>query len=315
MTIKNSKLLYIKSAAKRFLNFDFYILHFEFEWGRRGFTLLEILISISVLTLISGMALVSFVNSRNVREAVVSGQDIISVLRLAQSKSIGGEDNSAWGVHLEQGQAVLFRGTSYAGATFTQNFPVPARLEIADITLTGGGSDVIFKRITGRTDQAGSFTARIRSATSVAFSVSIDGSGKIYQTGTAQTPTGTRLVDTRHRSFNLGWSLQGYTNMILTFSDPPNPDTIQTIPMAQYFSGGQTKFNWSGNFSVSGQNQVLRIHTTSLDGANTILSVDRDCRYNTKKVKIAFDTRDVAIYESDCATITVGAYGGTMTEP
>ncbi|MBI2122460.1 MAG: prepilin-type N-terminal cleavage/methylation domain-containing protein [Candidatus Sungbacteria bacterium] len=280
-----------------------------------GFTLLEVLISISVLALISGMALVSFVNSRNVREAIVSGQDMISVLRLAQSKSIGGEDNSAWGVHLEQGQAVLFRGTSYAGATFTQNFSIPARLEIADIALTGGGSDVIFKRITGRTDQAGSFAVRVRTAASISFSVSIDNSGKIYQTGAAQTPAGTRIVDTRHRSFSLGWSLQGYTNMILTFSDPPNPDIVQTIPMAPYFSGGQTKFDWSGNFYIGGQNQVLRIHTTALDGANTILSIDRDCRYNTKKLKIAFDTRDVATYEANCTTVTVGAYGGTMSEP
>lgn len=281
----------------------------------QGFTLLEIIISVGVLTLISGLALVSFINSRNVREVATSGQDVISVLRLAQSKSIGGEDNSAWGIHLEQGQAVLFRGTSYIGATFTQSFPLSARLEIANIALIGGGSDVVFKRITGRTDNSGSFEVRVRSATTISFSVSIDGSGKVYQTGAAQAPGGTRIMDTRHRSFNLGWSLQGYANMILTFSDPPNPDTVQTVPMASYFSGGQTKFDWSGNFSVGGQNQVLRIHTTFLDGANTHLSVDRDCRYNTKKVKITFDNRDVATYEADCATVTVGSYGGTMSEP
>jgi len=280
-----------------------------------GFTLLETLISISVLVLISSLALVSFINSRDVREVAVFGQDVMSVLRLAQSKALGGEDNSAWGIHLEQGQSVLFRGTSYAGAPFTQSFPVPARLEITNIVLAGGGSDVIFKRITGYTDQAGSFDVRVRSATAVFFSVSIDGSGKVYQAGTAQVPGGTRIVDTRHRSFNLGWSLQGYTNMILTFSDPPNPDIVQTIPMASYFSGGQIKFDWSGNFSVGGQNQVLRIHTTLLDGVSTVLSVDRDCRYNTKKVKITFDTRDVATFEADCATVTVGLYGGAMSEP
>lgn len=290
-------------------------LKIENYWNPYGFTLLEIIISIGVLTLISSLALVSFINSRNVREVAISGQDVISVLRLAQSKALGGEDNSAWGIHLEQGQSVLFRGISYVGATFTQNFPLPARLEIANISLTGGGSDVIFKRITGRTDQAGSFEVRVQGATTVFFSVSIDGSGKVYQAGTAQIPVGTRIIDMRHRSFNLGWSLQGYTNMILTFSDPPNPDTIQTIPMASYFSGGQTKFDWSGNIAVGGQNQVLRIHTTFLDDANTNLSVDRDCRYNTKKVKIAFDTREVATYEADCATANVGLYGGIMSEP
>src|SRR3990167_2656300 len=127
-----------------------------------GFTLLETLISISVLVLISSLALVSFINSRDVREGAVFGQDVMSVLRLAQSKALGGEDNSAWGIHLEQGQSVLFRGTSYVGAPFTQSFPVPARLEITNIVLAGGGSDVIFKRITGYTDQAGSFDVQVR---------------------------------------------------------------------------------------------------------------------------------------------------------
>ena len=85
--------------------------------------------------------------------------------------------------------------------------------------------------------------------------------------------------------------------------------------MSSYFDAGKTKFDWSGTIAVGGENQILRIHTTSLTDSDTALSVDRDCRFNTKKVKITIDTRDIATYEADCKTITVGLYGGTMSEP
>ncbi len=45
------------------------------------------------------------------------------------------------------------------------------------------------------------------------------------------------------------------------------------------------------------------------------LDVDRDCRKNTKKVKIAIDGKTIAIYEADCVMVTVGTFGGVMSEP
>ena len=46
-----------------------------------------------------------------------------------------------------------------------------------------------------------------------------------------------------------------------------------------------------------------------------VLSVDRDCRFNTKAVKMTFDIKDIATYDADCRTVTIEAYGGTMGEP
>jgi len=281
----------------------------------KGFTLLEISISVSILALIGALSLVSFVSSRNVRDLTTSGQNVLSILRLAQSKTLAGEDNSAWGMRLETTQFILFRGATYAGATYTKAYVLPNSVEIANINLAGGGQDVILKRISGGTDQAGGFDVRVKNSTDKLFSITVDGSGKVYQTGTTPLQTGTRVIDTRHRSFNLGWSIKTYTTLTLTFSDQPNPDTINNVAMATYFDPGQTKFDWSGTVAVGGQNQTLRIHTASLTDANTILSVDRDCRQNTKKVRITFDTRDVATYEADCRTVAVGPYGGAISEP
>lgn len=283
--------------------------------AKSGFTLLEISISIAILALIGALSLVSFTNSRNVRDLTTSGQNALSILRLAQSKALAGEDNSTWGVHLETAQFVLFRGTTYAGATYTKPYVLPSSVEIVNINLAGGGQDIVLKRINGGTDQTGNFDVRVKNSTTKLFSITVDGSGKVYQTGAAPSQTGTRVIDTRHRSFNLGWSIKTYTTLTLTFSDPPNPDIINNVTMATYFDPGQTKFDWSGTVTVGGQSQTLRIHTTNLTDTNTILSVDRDCRKNTKKVQIKFDTRDIATYEADCRTVTVGPYGGAMSEP
>lgn len=279
---------------------------------RYGFTLLEITISISILVLIGTISLVSFVNSRNVRDLTTSGQNVLSVLRLAQAKTLGGEDNAQWGVRLEQAQFIMFRGSTYSGSTLTQVHALPVSIEIMNINLSGGGQEVAFRRLTGRTDQSGSFDVRIRGSLQV-FSVTVDASGKVYQTGSAPAPTGTRIVDARHRSFNLGWSIQNAATLTLTFSDPPNPDTIQNITMIP--ATPRATFDWTGTYSVGGQNQTLRVHATSITAGNTILHVDRDCAKNAKKVKISIDTKDIATYETNCSTITVGPYGGTMSEP
>lgn len=279
----------------------------------KGFTLLEVAISVGIVVLIGTISLVSFINSRNVRDLTTSGQNVLSVLRLAQSKTLGGEDNAQWGVRLEQSQFILFRGATYSGSTLTQAYAIPSSIEIVNINLSGGTSEVVFRRLTGQTDQSGSFDVRVRGSSSQTFPVTVDSSGKVYQSGAPPPTTGARVVDARHRSFNLGWSIQNAATLTLTFSDPPNPDTIQNIAMTP--AAPRTTFDWSGTYTVGGQSQTLRIHATSITAGNTILQIDRDCRKNTKKLKASIDTKDIATYESNCQTITVGPYGGTMSEP
>ena len=262
--------------------------------------------------LIGALSLVSFANSRRVRDMTVTGQNTLSVLQLAQAKALAGENATRWGVHLEQYRIVLFSGATYAGATTTTAYPFPSTIEAVNIALAGGGSDVIFKRISGATDQGGTFTLRVVGSGTQAFFITIDPSGKAYQTGTAPALAGTRIIDARHRAFTLGWSIASAATLTLNFNDS---EFIDSIAMAPYFNADKSAFDWSGVVAVGGQNQAVRVHTTSLTPSNTVLHVDRDCRKNTKKMNIAIDGKNIATYEADCRTITVGAFGGAMSEP
>lgn len=282
----------------------------------KGFTFIETILVAGIIAILAGIALASFLNSRNTRDLTTSRQSIISLLRLAQAKTLAGEDGSVWGVHLEQAQAVLFRGSSYASATYTRVLALPQTIQITNISLASGGADVIFKKLSGETGQDGSFSMRVIGSSLLPSSVVIEKIGKVYESQTLPAPSGTRVLDTRHRSYHLGtWSIYNSTNLKLTFSDPPFADTVVTIPMATYFAAGKTKFDWSGTNTIGGLDQVMRVHTLALSVSDATLSIDRDCRMNGKKVKIEVDSNWIATYEADCRTLTVGSSGGTISEP
>lgn len=288
------------------------------EGFETGFTLLELTITIGLLVLLVSMGLASLRATRNARELGAGAQSAMEALRLAQARTLAGENNSAWSVHLQQYKVVLFEGTDYAAATNKTDYPLPSSLEITGITLAGGGSDVVFKRVTGETDTGGSFVVDVASDPTVSFPVTIAPSGKVYRTASAPPPVTPRSVDMRHLSFNLGWSIKNGVTLTLTFSDPPAGDTIYNIAMAGFFNPGKTVFDWSGTYTIGGLDQVLRIHTTALTDTDTVLAIDRDCRKNSKKLTITINdgvAKTIATFEADCATVTVGPFGGTQIGP
>lgn len=284
-------------------------------YNNQGLTVIEVLVAVAIVAILGGMALTSFTASRNVRDLTSMEQNVLSVFRLAQARTLAGENNSAWGVHLESNQVVLFQGDIYASSPLTQAYPLVSSIELTGISLNGGGNDVIFKRVTGETDQAGTFVLNVVTAPSTSRSIIVDRSGNVYETASFPPPAVTRAMDLRHRAFTLGWSIKTASTLTLTFADPPNPDTVISVAMAPFFDPGPTKFDWSGTMVISGSDQTLRIHTTSLTDTDTVLSIDRDCRKNNKKLIISIDGKTIATYEADCATITIGAFGGTMVEP
>ncbi|MDP3769673.1 MAG: prepilin-type N-terminal cleavage/methylation domain-containing protein [Candidatus Sungbacteria bacterium] len=281
----------------------------------RGFTLIEIMVAVAVVVLLGTVGLVSFNTSRNVRDLSTGTQTVLSVLRTAQSKTLAGENNSAWGVHLTSSQVELFQGSAYAGSSNIKIYALPSSLQISSISLNGGGSDVLFDRITGETGTSGTFTIHVAASPTTSTGITVDGSGKVYPSVALTAASIARSIDLRHRSFTLGWSIKTATTLTLTFSDSPNPDTVSNIAMASYFDAGKIKFDWNGTVAVGGINQILRIHTTSLSDGDTVLSIDRDCRTNKKKLIVAIDAKTIATYEADCTTLAIGAFGGSMFEP
>lgn len=277
----------------------------------QGFTLIELLVSVAIILIITAVTLFSLTTLNKQVSLDSSSQNVLSVLRLARSQTLASKGQTVYGVHFETTKFVLFTGTTYSPSAATNKDFSLGDCQIGAISLNGGVSDVVFDRIRGTTAGYGSVIVQLTSDTTKRNIIDIASTGQVGIDTTISSPTA-RVTDTRHLHFNLGWSIQTATTLTLTFHNSPSADTVQNVTMAGYFDGPKSVFDWSGNVAVNGANQLIRVHTHSLNAFNTTLSINRDKRYNDKAVDISIDSKAIVSYTS-AGVATIGAYGGVMT--
>ncbi|MFA6917832.1 MAG: type II secretion system protein [Candidatus Gracilibacteria bacterium] len=122
----------------------------------RGFTMLEIVLTIAIMAVLIGFAGTYYANSQVRADINSQAANIIHYLRLAQSNAVSGLDNANHGLHFETSSYTTFQGDSY-NANDSKNFKMdlPSSITINGINLDTGGSDVIFLKTTGETDNFG----------------------------------------------------------------------------------------------------------------------------------------------------------------
>jgi prepilin-type N-terminal cleavage/methylation domain-containing protein len=260
----------------------------------KGFTLIELLIVVAIIAILLVIGLARFGTFGQQISLDTDAQKIISIFQAARSQTLGSEEESVWGVHLETNKYVLFKGATYDPASPDNKNYNLTRTEIAAINLTSG-DDVVFSRIRGESANTGTVVVRLLSDTSKTKTIVINSLGQVSLQESVVT-SGTRITDTRHLHLDLGWSIQGHSTMSLVFSDPPDPTVTENIDIADHLVGGT--FNWEGSVYVNGDLQKLRIRSHFLDATNTILSVNRDRRYNTKALEIKIDGTTIVSYDA-----------------
>src|SRR3989338_2100856 len=122
----------------------------------KDFTVLEILVAIAIITLVVTIITISFSKLNSAQALDKSATLVTAVLDEARSLTLSSKGDSQYGVYLEASQVVLFKG-----ATYSQ--PDPANVVtslhslvgLRNITLSGGGTSVVFKRLNGNTDETG----------------------------------------------------------------------------------------------------------------------------------------------------------------
>ena len=146
----------------------------------KGFSFIEILVVIAVLAiivLIVAAGLSSFYKSQTLNSAV---NQVISLINQARSKTLSSEDASQYGLHFETSRIILFKGGSFIEfSPDNKEFVLPASVEIYDLFLNGGGSDLVFQRLTGQTDEDGTISLRLKAGASKTKIITIEPSGII----------------------------------------------------------------------------------------------------------------------------------------
>lgn len=119
-----------------------------------GFTLLEVLLSVAIMSIIAGMSLpvLAAFNDRNNLD--LAAQGIAGQLRRAGTYSRGVSGDSQWGVHMQSGVVTLFKGSSFASRDTAYDEPTVISGPVA----VAGLSDVVFSKLSGLPSQSGSVT-------------------------------------------------------------------------------------------------------------------------------------------------------------
>lgn len=145
---------------------------------QKGVTLLEILIVIAILGALSALIVGNFSSTRGDQVLKNETEAVVALLQEARSNTLSGLDSSQYGVHIQSDRVILFKGSSYSSSD-PSNSPyfIDDAVFISSINLQGGGSDIIFERLTGETTAYGTLILRRASDASLNRTITISSIG------------------------------------------------------------------------------------------------------------------------------------------
>lgn len=121
-----------------------------------GFSAAELLVVLSIITVLSLVIITSFVTFRKNQALVFDTDTVVGVLRQARNQTLSSKNSTNYGVHFTAPKVTIFTGSTYnSNAADNQDFVLSSTDTILTISLNGGGSDVVFSRLSGETSQYG----------------------------------------------------------------------------------------------------------------------------------------------------------------
>lgn len=115
----------------------------------RGFTLIEFLVVLGVVAISFTATLPNLISFQQERILNSNSQEVVSVLRSAQKKSVDSTLESGWGVKINSDNYTLFKGDSFTDRKeeFDQDFNLREGVYFSLVDLESG--QVLFEKGTG----------------------------------------------------------------------------------------------------------------------------------------------------------------------
>ncbi len=128
----------------------------SFKKNISGYTIIELLIVIGMISIIASIVALNFSSNRNQKSLSIALDETTSLINEARTDTLEGSSGSVYGVHFETSRAVLFKGSSFIdGTSGNKIISFDPSVSMSSIVLAGGGSNIFFKKLTGDTDQYG----------------------------------------------------------------------------------------------------------------------------------------------------------------
>lgn len=120
-------------------------------YKQSGFSLVEIALAVAILAILIGLGMPIFNNFKIKTDLDTARNTVVHNLRRAQGLSQAIQDDDTWGVYVEPGNVVLFKGSSYA----TRDVDYDDETVILDSFEISGVSEVVFDKLTGLPQSTG----------------------------------------------------------------------------------------------------------------------------------------------------------------
>lgn len=139
----------------------------------KGFTLIEVLLSAALIAIIAGLSAPVYQSFQVKNDLDIAQNTAGQTLRRAQILSQSVDGDVSWGVKMQSGSIVLFKGASYAArdAGFDEIFDVPSNI------IPSGLTEIIFAKFSGLPQSAG--TAALTAPTGEIKTITINEKGTV----------------------------------------------------------------------------------------------------------------------------------------
>ncbi len=143
-------------------------------------TVITILVTIAIIGILVAIIVPSLEKTKSKQSLNGSVDEIVSTLVSARSKTLASYNSNNYGVHITSNAVTLFTGPTYSAngvGNIVKN--LDTGVSISNISLAGNGSDVLFDRLKGSTDNYGTITVQVSGSGAYTKTITIERTGSV----------------------------------------------------------------------------------------------------------------------------------------
>lgn len=141
--------------------------------SKKAFSFVEVMLSLALFSFIITLSVPIYQSFEFRNEVASSANVIVAAARTAQSKAIGNENDTPWGIYIGTGEVIIYSGTDYASREVSRDIS----LQLPGAPVVSGQNEFVFDQNSGEVAVPGNVQIEI---TSISREIEINEKGAIF---------------------------------------------------------------------------------------------------------------------------------------